>query len=81
MFMKRRNLLISEVQILGTLKILNDLGITQSVITDFNLGNCRWAKAPDCWFISFRCRDKKWYNILKKLKEEGIMLLPETTGY
>ena len=60
---------------------MNEVGITQSIFSDLSMGNYKWAKAPDIWFVTFRCTNKKWIKLLRSFVNEGIMLFPETIGY
>ena len=72
--------------------ILVDFGQMEKILKIFDgldvfykrrvfMGNCGWAKAPNCWYVHLSCSDKMWYSILEKLSEEKVELLPETTGY
>ena len=73
------SLLIDYDQLALTLKVLDEFGITWK--NRLRTGNCKLAKAPTCWFVNFTVSDEKWYSILKRFKEEGVNLLPETVGY
>ena len=67
----------------------SDLATMMSILDSYDLtwkkriyfGNCGWAKAPNCWFVIFRCSDYVWYKMLVKMKECKITLLPEYVGY
>ena len=76
---RRHELLIDVSDLTTMMKILNNHNLTnrQKVI----FGNCGWGKAPNCWFILFRCNDKDWYEMLPEMKESKVTLLPEYVGY
>ena len=80
MVKKFRNILIDEKDIMTFLKVVDEIELIQ-FHTNFHIGRTRWAKAPTAWYASFNVTDKKWYKLLKSLKESGVDLLPETTGY
>ena len=73
------NLLIDFEQMPSALKVLDELDVLCK--RRIYMGNCGWAKAPSCWFFHFLISDYKWYQLLKRFKEEEINLLPETIGY
>lgn len=75
----RHEILVDYSQLAPTLSILNEFDITWKERITF--GNCGWRKAPTCWFVFMTISDHKWYNVLKRFKEEGIDLLPPTIGY
>ena len=75
----RHEILVDYSQLALTLSVLGEFGITWK--GGITLGNCGWAKAPNCWCIFVTITYKKWYKVLKRFEEEGIELLPPTIGY
>ena len=82
LFGKYRHLLVDASELTKALQVLSKNHVT-CLPLDGNLkvGNCGWAKAPDCWFVTFTVNNKKYVEILKEFKKNNISLLPETTGY
>lgn len=76
---RSRDLLVDFGQMTKVLKVFDELDVLWK--HRVFMGNCGWAKAPDCWYIHLSCSDSMWYSILRRLKEEEVELLPETTGY
>jgi hypothetical protein len=82
LFFNERDILVDEIQLTKVIKILDNNGLTwESPFAHLRMGNCGWKKAPSCWFVNLYCTDGKWARVLKEFKENGIHLLPETTGY
>ena len=81
-FGKYRHMLVDASELTKALQVLNKLNIS-CLPSEGNMkvGNCGWAKAPDCWFITFNATNRKYVDILKEFKKNNIHLLPETTGY
>lgn len=80
-FRKRREMFIDKSELVTVLEVLNKHEITYADLANLKMGNCGWAKAPNCWFIMFSANDRTWYQILKEFKVKNITLLPETVRY
>ena len=63
------------------LKRYSEPNLKASPKADFAIGNCGWAKAPECWFIRFNSTETNWVKILKEFVNREIKLNPVTTGY
>lgn len=75
----KHEILVDYSQLALTLKVLDEFDITLN--RKMTMGNCCWKKAPKCWFIGMTISNKEWYGVLKRLKEERVIILPPYIGY
>jgi len=87
-FIKHRSLLVDEKDVTKVLDVFNSCKSqnmlfwwVETWFQNLHIGNCGWAKAPTCWYISFEVPDRMWYKILQNLAVRGVTILPETIGY
>ena len=84
-FKKRRHLdfLVDISDIEKVLKVLQEYGLAESTIpTNLRIGNCGWAKAPNCYYVSLIIPLEEVENVVKSMRESNITFLPEsTTGF
>ena len=65
------------LKVMEALDSLEALGIKKNLYK-ISMGNCGWAKAPDCWFIF--CRRLKEKEVRNTLIKYGVELLSDETG-
>lgn len=73
---KERKFLVDAKDVLETVRVIQRFRWIPSA----EVGNCGWAKAPDCWFVYFRCTDKTYAKILAAIYNKGIKLLSDLVG-
>lgn len=78
---ERRKILVHKKHIGDIVEIIYKMGLQQEGLINFTIGNCGWAKAPDCYYIYITLNDRYYFKFLKMVKDYGINLLPETIGY
>ena len=54
---------------------------TSNGITNFRIGNCGWAKAPNCYFVAFYATRDQYIKTMENLNDKHVKILPESTGY
>jgi hypothetical protein len=54
---------------------------TSNGITNFRIGNCGWAKAPNCYFVAFYATRDQYVKTMENLNDKHVKILPESTGY
>ena len=68
-FKKTRQFIVDEGDVMIVLKAVSNC----QDWFDGRTGNCGWADEPNKWFVTFRATDKQYVNIIKKLREFGLL--------
>ena len=68
-FKKTRQFIVDEEDVMFVLKAVSNC----QDWFDGSTGNCGWADEPNKWFVTFRATDKQYVNIIKKLREFGLL--------
>ena len=59
---KRRNVIVNEIDIVKVLKALDT-----KHINDVRIGNCGWNDDAHKWFIYFKVSNNKWHKLVREL--------------
>lgn len=78
---ERRRILVDKSNVGDILEIIYKLGLQNDGLINLAIGNCGWAKAPDCYYIYVTLNDRYYYKFMRYVKDNDIELLPETTGF
>lgn len=76
--MRELSILVNKEDVIKVIDIVNKSGYFPP---RFQVGNCGWAKAPDCWYVVCTLAIWRYDKAMKMLAEAGIEILPPTTGY
>lgn len=59
---KRRHIIVNEIDIVKVIKALD-----AKRITNIEIGNCGWGDDVHKWFIYFKVSNNKWHKLVREL--------------
>lgn len=70
---KERKLILDKEDVMTVLEVLDTIRPQARFYTlmSMEIGNCRWAKEPAKWYMSFTLSNKNWRTVINGLHKEN----------